>query len=328
MCGGSSTCASADTIRKGAIDANSSPTRVSGSGLLIGGGTYCDLPESPVTRITARLLDDLGVAAVALDDADIVLADRAREGGRADAIWVAVTPFGLHGPRAAWRASDLGVMASSGNMFCTGDPDRAPVRCTEPTAYAHTGPEAAFAALSALWHGTPQVVDVSMQEVVLVANMATPARFPLTGYRGGRRGANIGRTREIWPTKDGFVSFGLRGGKARVPSLELLTTLVNDEDVPGAAALAERDWATFGPNTASDEELRAIEGPVAEYFSRHTMRELYEIACETNMMLAPANTPPEIYASEQLASRDFFAPGHGFASVRTNELGPPRSSPR
>ena len=28
------------------------------------------------------------------------------------------------GPRAGWRASDLGVMAASGNMYCTGDPDR------------------------------------------------------------------------------------------------------------------------------------------------------------------------------------------------------------
>src|SRR4051794_25779718 len=236
-----------------------------------------------------------------------------------NAVWVSITPFGLDGPRSQWRATDLGVMAASGNMYCTGDPDRAPVRCTEPTGYAHSGPEAAFAALTALWSGIPQQVDVSMQEVVVIANMAIPARFPQTGFRGSRRGANIGKTREIWPTNDGFVSFGLRGGKARVPSLELIAKLVNEEDVPGAVALAERDWSAFNPNTASDDELRAIEGPVAEYFARHTMRELYEIACETNMMLAPANTPPEIYASEQLASRDFFAPGHGFASLRTNE---------
>src|SRR4051812_32401293 len=227
MCGGSSTCASADTIRKGAIDANSSPTRVSGSGLLIGGGTYCDLPESPVTRITARLLDDLGVAAVALDDADIVLADRAREGGRADAIWVAVTPFGLHGPRASWRASDLGVMASSGNLYCTGDPDRAPVRCAGNAAYAHSGSEAAFAVLSAIASGhRPVDVDVSMQEVVLVANMGAAGRFFRGGTRGRRLGANIGRTREIWPTKDGWVSCGLRGGKARIATLEALARLV------------------------------------------------------------------------------------------------------
>lgn len=218
--------------------------------------------------------------------------------GRAPrAVWVSITPFGLDGPRAHWRASDLGVMASSANMYCTGDPDRPPVRCTEPTAYAHTGPEAAFAALTALWTGTPQRVDVSMQEVVLVANMATPARYPQTGFRGARRGADIGRTREIWPTRDGYVSFGLRGGKARVPSLQRIAAL---------AGLPGRDWSEFNHNTASDEELREIEDAVAAYFARHTMQELYDLACETNLMLAPANSPREIYASAQLAARGFF----------------------
>ena len=55
------------------------------------------------------------------------------------AVWVRVTPFGLTGPRAGWRASDLGVLAASGNMSATGYPDRPPLRCTEPTAYAHPG---------------------------------------------------------------------------------------------------------------------------------------------------------------------------------------------
>jgi crotonobetainyl-CoA:carnitine CoA-transferase CaiB-like acyl-CoA transferase len=216
-----------------------------------------------------------------------------------NAVWVSVTPFGLDGPRAGWRAADLGVMAASANMYCTGDPDRAPVRCTEPTGYAHTGPEAAFAALTALWTGVPQRVDVSMQEVVLVANMATPARFPQTGFRGSRRGANIGKTREIWPTTDGFVSFGLRGGKARVPSLELISKL---------AGLPPRDWSNFSPNTATDDELAEIEAAVGAYFAQHSMQELYELTCETNLMLAPINSPREIYASAQLAARDFFGP--------------------
>jgi benzylsuccinate CoA-transferase BbsF subunit len=184
-------------------------------------------------------------------------------------------------------------------MYCTGDPDRAPVRCTEPTAYAHTGGEAAFAALTALWTGVPQRVDVSMQEVVLIANMANPARYPQTHDRGQRRGANIGRTREIWPTQDGFVSFGLRGGKARLPSLELISKL---------AGLPPRDWSDFSPNTASDETLKEIEEAVGTYFAQHTMQELYDIACETNLMLAPINSPREIYASAQLAARDFFGP--------------------
>jgi crotonobetainyl-CoA:carnitine CoA-transferase CaiB-like acyl-CoA transferase len=257
--------------------------------------------------------------------ADIVIDTRGLPGvheldpGRAPhAAWVRITPFGSVGPRAQWHATDLGVMASSGNMYCTGDPDRAPVRSTEPTAYAHTGPEAAFAALSALWAGAAGIVDVSMQEVVLVANMATPARFPQTGFRGSRRGANIGRTREIWPTRDGFVSFGLRGGKARVPSLELLSKLTGDD------GLLARDWNAFNQNTATDEDLRTIEAPIAAYFAAHTMQELYDIACETNLMLAPANSPREIYASAQLAARGFFGRVEGverfpraFVSVRS-----------
>lgn len=224
-----------------------------------------------------------------------------------DAVWVSVTPFGRTGPRAGWRASDLGVMAASGNMYCTGDPDRPPVRCSEPSGYAHVGPETAFAALTALASGFPHRVDVSMQEVVFVANMAAPARFPKTGYRGVRRGANIGRTREIWACADGYVSFGLRGGRARVPSLETLTRLVLADGIE-APALAGRDWSAFSHGAATDEELQAIEEPVATYFARHTMTELYETACETNLMLAPANSPREIYASAQLAARNFFGP--------------------
>lgn len=227
------------------------------------------------------------------------------------AVWVHITAFGADGPRSTWRASDLGVMASSGNLFCTGDPDRPPVRPSQPAAYAHTGPEVVFAALTALASGRPQEVDLSMQEVVLIANMANPASFPRTGFRGRRIGANVGRTREIWPTSDGWISFGLRGGKARVPSLELLTKLVTAEGDIEASALRGRDWSSFSPNTATDEELRAIEAAVAEYFSRHTMTELYDIACETNMMMAPINSPREIYASKQLGTRGFFGMRNG-----------------
>ena len=250
------------------------------------------------------------------------------------AVWVSVTPFGLGGPRSSWRASDLGVMASSGNMYATGDPDRPPVRCTEPSGYAHVGGETAYAVLAALASGAPLRVDVSMQEVVFSANMVGLAEFPKTGHRGARRGANIGRTREIWPCRDGWVSFGLRGGKARVPSLQTLTRLIVDDGIE-ANALTNRDWNDFSHVTASDDELKAIEQPVAEYFARHTMRELYETACETNLMLAPCNSPREIYASAQLAARGFFGPvgdvarfPHSFVVVssRDGEAAPARAS--
>ncbi len=223
------------------------------------------------------------------------------------AVWVSITPFGLSGPRAAWRASDLGVLAASGNMYATGDPDRSPVRCSEPTGHTHTGGEAAYAALTALWTNDPQRVDLSMSECVNTANMAAPARYAREHQRGRRAGAMIGTTQEIWPAQDGWVSFGLRGGKARIPSLELITKAVAADGID-ATALEAQDWATWSNVHAPDEVLRAVEAPIREYFSRHTMQELYDLACETNLMLAPANSPREILASTQLAARDFFEP--------------------
>ena len=135
------------------------------------------------------------------------------------AVRVDVTPFGLDGPRSTWRASDLGVMASSGNMYATGDPDRAPVRSAWPASVAHAGPEIAFAALTGLASGRPQHVDVSIQEIVMIASMGNAGQYLRVPSRGARAGASIGRTREIWPCSDGYVSFGPRGGKARAEKL-------------------------------------------------------------------------------------------------------------
>ncbi|MFL6238215.1 MAG: CoA transferase [Actinomycetes bacterium] len=243
-------------------------------------------------------------------DADIVLADRAPNGEPTN-VWVAITPFGLAGPRKDWRASDLTLVAAGGNLYPTGDPDRPPVACREPTSYAHVAGEVVIAALTALWSGQPQVVDVSIQETMLVVSMTGPPRFPMEGVRGRRRGSYTGRTREIWPCADGYVSFGLRGGKARLKNLQLITRLCADAGVTDVEALTERDWATYDPAKLDDAELRRISAPIAEYFTQNTMRDLYQTAVETGLMLAPANSPRELLASEQLAARNFYTAKHG-----------------
>lgn len=274
------------SLRFGVWNAGESLVRVSGS----------DDPK------LAELLGDADAVIETPGWPGSIRVDRAKA---PEAVWVSVSPFGTTGPRSGWRASDIGVMASTGNMYCTGDPDRAPVRCSEPTAWAHTGPEAAMAVLTAIASGRPQVVDVSAQEVVMIASMGHPGRYPRTHNRGKRSGANVGATREIWPCADGFVSFGLRGGPARVPNLKTITRLVDEEGL-ATPALTEREWTKYNHNTATEDELAEISAPIGEYFKRHTMAELYEIACETNLMLAPANSPKELVESRQLGARDFF----------------------
>jgi len=222
------------------------------------------------------------------------------------AVWVRITPFGLSGPRADWHGTDLGAMAASGNMYVTGFPDRAPLRCSEPSGYAHVGPEAAVAAVSGLASGRPQVIDVSIQEAVIVSNMGSMWDYARERRsRGSRLGARLGATREIWRCKDGWLSFGLRGGVARAPTYWKMTKILEAEGV-STPAWSERDWDKFNQNDLSEQEIRDIEAPLMEYFKRHAMVDLYEMAAGDNIMLATVNSPREMCASSQLSARAMF----------------------
>jgi crotonobetainyl-CoA:carnitine CoA-transferase CaiB-like acyl-CoA transferase len=223
-----------------------------------------------------------------------------------DAVWVRITPFGSQGPRSHWRATDLGAMAASGNVYSTGFPDRAPLRCSEPSGYAHVGPEAVIAALSGLASGRPQTIDVSIQEAAIVSNMGAMWEFARSGGdRGQRLGARMGATREIWRCADGWVSFGLRGGVARAPSYWKMTKILEAEGL-STPAWSGRDWDTFNQNDLSAQDIRELEAPLEAYFLKHNLTDLYEMAAADNIMLATVNSPREIYASSQLKARETF----------------------
>ena len=144
----------------------------------------------------------------------------------------------------------------------------------------------------------------------MIASMSGAGQFPKTGRKGQRQGASLGNTREIWPCKDGFVSFGLRGGPARVRNFAILQQQLAEENLL-TPTWAEQDWSSFNPWSLDATSLRAIEEPLTAYFARHTMTELYALAVATNLMLAPANSAKEILGSEQLAARSMFLPVDG-----------------
>jgi crotonobetainyl-CoA:carnitine CoA-transferase CaiB-like acyl-CoA transferase len=157
--------------------------------------------------------------------------------------------------------------------------------------------------------GRRQLVDVSMQEAHLMATMSRVGQWSIVGGRGRRAGAlmRVGETvqREIWPCKDGYVSFGLRGGPARIPGLKRMVAWMDEEGL-APAALKERDWDSYNHNLLSQEEVAEISEPIAAFFMTKTMTELYDAALTRGLMLAPANTAREILASRQYASRDLF----------------------
>jgi benzylsuccinate CoA-transferase BbsE subunit len=257
-----------------------------------------------------------------------------------------ITPFGATGPWAGRRGSDLTVTAASGNLYSTGDPDRAPVRCTLPVSYYHGGIEAAvgvvFALLAREETGAGQHLDVALQEAMVTPNIGTAAMYAMTGQRGQRVGAFTRQersvAREIWPCKDGFVSFALRGGAARIPGLIAMVRYM-DEHGMASPQLKAIDWKTYNHNLLGQEQVDELSREFGAFFMTKTMAELYRAACERNLMLAPINTPREITASAQLAARGFFVevkhPGGGplrypgaFAISTATAVGIRRPAPR
>ncbi len=233
-----------------------------------------------------------------------------------------LTPWGQTGPYAGWRGSDLTAVAMSGNLHCTGDPDRAPVRCSMPVAHYHASIEAALGTVFALWArgeaGAGQHLDVAMQAAMIMPNMATASMFKMNGSRGARAGAFFRQPksvqREIWPCKDGWVSFALRGGPARLPGLVAMVQLM-DEHGMASDKLKATDWKTYNHNLLSQADVDELSAEFGAFFMTKTMTELFRAAVERNLMLAPANTAREIAASDQLAFREFFVdvehPGRG-----------------
>jgi crotonobetainyl-CoA:carnitine CoA-transferase CaiB-like acyl-CoA transferase len=224
-------------------------------------------------------------------------------------VYCALTPFGQTGPRAQQDAHDLVIVAMGGNAANTGDADRAPLRCSLPTSTFHAAPEAALGIAMALYARARgaggQFVDVSMQECQLQSLLTFPGQYALHKRLPQRTGARVGRTREIWQAKDGYISFGLRGGPARIPNL-IATAEYMAECGMAPGWLESYDWKSYNHVTISDEQIARLEDAFGTFFKSRTMRELYDEALRRRILLAPCNNAREILEHPQLRDRELF----------------------
>jgi crotonobetainyl-CoA:carnitine CoA-transferase CaiB-like acyl-CoA transferase len=224
-------------------------------------------------------------------------------------VYCAITPFGQTGPYSDFSGHDLVAVALGGNASMTGDPQRAPLRCTLPTAYIHAGPEAVVGIVMALYArqelGAGQLVDVSLHETQLSTLITGAGQQALTHRPAKRTGHRTGRTREIWRCKDGWISYGLRGGPARAPSLQATVAYMAEGEM-APDWLREYDWSSYSPLAIDNEELARMESAFGAFFATKSMRELYEQALSRRILLAPCNNAREILDQPQLRSRGFF----------------------
>lgn len=212
----------------------------------------------------------------------------------------AVTGFGLFGPHASRRSTEIVAAAASGQLFVQGDRGKPPLK-TAGTPFEHAaGVHAAISTLSALWVrdslGRGQIVDVSVQESAAHFTQMEMTWYTHLGAVQGRIGSRMpfGHPFTILPCADGYVAI------THLPqATEMLSVLTGDEAFSSDPRfLAPLDRLRHAD--AMDERLMA-------WTMQHTADEIVHLGQELRMALDYVYHVDELLEDEQLRERGVFA---------------------
>ncbi len=247
-----------------------------------------------------ELAGDFDVVLLATDCSSGPVADLANSirGAHDHVSVVVVTPFGLTGPYAAWRAGPLELWAIGGHMGLTGLPDRHPLPGGGPWESYLVGATAAVAAQAALLQPVGVLADVGAMQTLAGGHQWSITMYTHVGYVKKRAGNRLGEMHHpicIYPCSDGWMciaaasSHQWEGLCIAMDQVELLA----DDTLANAAARFDRA-----------DELDQI---IQAWTSTLTVAEAVD-ACQANFCPAgPVNDFLDVLASEQLAFRDYWA---------------------
>lgn len=232
-------------------------------------------------------------------------------------ITVSVSAWGDSGPKAGWRASDLTLFASSGQLIVTGDSDRPPCRVSIPQAWLHGAAQAAVGAQVALEHrartGRGQHVDVSTQQAVcetaLSAVLYAPAGLEEVQREAGGVAVGPVLLRTIYECVDGYAVVTVAFGPMIGPMFRRYLVWANEEGFCDRA-LVDKDWVDFAIHLQTGEEtietLEEVMGVVAAFTRTKTKAELQERGLRESLLICPVNDLQDVLDSPQLAAREFW----------------------
>ncbi len=240
-------------------------------------------------------------------------------------VMTSVTPYGQDGPLAHASASDLELMAAGGAVWLTGDPDRPPVRVTQPQAGPWASAYAAIGTLIAHHHrratGRGQHVDASAQCAILPMIVHAPCFWEMLGVNPVRAGAHlIGRNvhgaamRNSWPCADGYITWAIYGGPAGRQSNRGLVEWMAEKGM-APDFLLEMDWDRFDVATVTPAEVERMEAAIEPFFRLVTKRDFLEQAHARRMLGYVVATAAEIAGDPQLEVREVWR------DVQVPELG-------
>lgn len=230
-------------------------------------------------------------------------------------IMTSISPFGQTGPYKDYKAPDIVGMAMGGIVYPTGAPDRPPVRISFPQAYLHASAHACVGTMIAYYYrettGKGQHVDQSMQQSLVYATTNLVPFWELSRRVLRRAGVFRGgvfaktRVRQLWPCKDGFVSFMILGGKAGAGTMQGLVEWMDSEKMADSH-IKGVDWNNFNMATVTQKEINGLEKKIGEFFLLHTKSELYKGALQRRILLQPLSDMDDLIKNQQLEARNFW----------------------
>ncbi|MFF5991277.1 CaiB/BaiF CoA transferase family protein [Prauserella flavalba] len=263
--------------------------------------------------------DGRAALAALIADADVLITGRSTVCGLgphalAEAhprlIVLAVTPFGLDGPWASYRSSDLVGLALGGPLNSCGYDDHAipPIRpggnqgYATAASFAHTG--LLLALLQRTRDGRGQVVDVSMHSALAVSGeLANPFWFYPRAIvrRQTCRHAQPSPTQPaLFQCADGrWVYFALI-----LADQKPWQALVDWMDSLGLAAdLVEPEYADLAHRQANFSHVQEL---VEVFFLLLDGDTAYHEGQRRGLPIGITNAPEELFGDEHLAARGFF----------------------
>ncbi len=230
-----------------------------------------------------------------------------------------ITPFGLTGPYAAWRAEELTINHGGGwgwlGPGASPDPDLPPLKAWGHQADLHAGLVAATAVLGCVHKArrTGEGAQLDLSAMAHVAGMLEAAYigWSYQGEDASRLGSRIRNPWGIFPCSDGLI---------------FLVSVEADQwerlvDMMGRPEWAEMEIFTDFPDRLANDDLLRIY--LGEWTAQHTVAELWHEGQARRICFAPVFTMADLAGQDHLRQRGFFVDVEHPEAGRVTHLGAP-----
>ena len=295
-------------------------------------GVALDWDSEPGFDALGRLIDQADVVITSMAPSQALAFDRRVRAERPGLVHVSATAYGLSGPWAGWRSSDLTDWASGGYLYITGDPLREPLQGAGPWTSYVAGITAAVGTMAALHarraSGRGQLVDVGTMESMASSHQWSLVMWSHQGrikHRANNRHAEAHHPVSLMQVSDGWVCIG-------APTAAQWTSLCIALELPEMAD--DPRYATSGLRFDAAEE---IDGRFAPFLMSRTRTEVVELLQDFHVPASAVLSMDEVQQDEQLEARAFWAyPEHlaagakmpGLPFVLPSSPGDCRAAPR